>query len=233
VSKVRIAAPFIGLVAVLLLAQRAIGEPLPPCLAISGQDTIPSAVLKTRPSSSELLARLVHAEARSTGFADDDRVYKAIAWSVMNRVRLGEASRALRRRHGDGVAGVIFRKGQFNPALSPRSPFSREFLCPRDTARWGWAMTAARTALRGAGNPFIQTAWERHHGLSLVVNFYYPRSVQARGPLPPWEGDRGLRFIGDVTIEGAVLPAERIRFYRLTTPPDDVADPPIRTLDRR
>ncbi|MEI2780996.1 MAG: hypothetical protein V9H25_06920 [Candidatus Competibacter sp.] len=87
--------------------------------------------------------------------------YQAIAWGVMNRVRLGEASSAMRRRYGDGVAGVIFRKGQFNPAVSPRSPFSRDFLCPQDSARWGLAMEAAQIALRGRDNPFIQTAWER------------------------------------------------------------------------
>lgn len=219
----RIAAPLVALAAVLMIApQRAGGESLPACLVVGGQDTIRSTVLNTRPEPAELLGRLVYAESRSTGFADDGRVYQAIAWGVMNRVRLGEVSSAMRRRYGDGVAGVIFRKGQFNPAVSIRSPFSRDFLCPRDSARWGLAMEAAQTALRGRDNPFIQTAWERRHGLSLVVNFYYPGSSQARGPLAPWEGDGGLRFIGAVAIGGTVLPAERVRFYRLAPPPDDV-----------
>lgn len=220
--KARIAAPFVVLAAILIAPQRAVGESLPACLTVGGQDTIRSAVLNTRPEPAQLLARLVYAEGRATGFADDGRVYQAIAWGVMNRVRLGEVSSALRRRYGDGIAGVIFRKGQFNPAVSPRSPFSRDFLCPQDSARWRLATEAAQTALRGQDNPFVQTAWERRHGLSLVVNFYYPGSSQARGPLAPWEGDGGLRFIGAVTVGGTVLPAERVRFYRLATPPTDI-----------
>jgi hypothetical protein len=218
----RIAAPFVVLAAILIAPQRAVGESLPACLTVGGRETIQSAVLNTRPDPAELLARLIYAESRSTGFADDAHVYRALAWGVMNRVRLGEASSAMRRRYGDGIAGVIFRKGQFNPAVSPRSPFSRDFLCPQDSARWGLAMEAAQIALRGRDNPFIQTAWEHRHGLSLVVNFYYPGSSQARGPLAPWEGDGGLRFIGAVAVGGTVLPAERVRFYRLATPPTDI-----------
>ncbi len=212
----------VALIACSITSQRAFGESLPACLTVGAQETIQEALAKTRPEPAALLARLVYAESRSTGFADDARMYRAIAWGVMNRVRLGEASSAMRRRYGDGVAGVIFRKGQFNPAVSSRSPFSRDFLCPQDSARWGLATEAAQTALRGRDNPFVQTDWEREHGLSLVVNFYYPGSSQARGPLALWEKDGGLRFIGEVAVGGAVLPAERVRFYRLATPPDDV-----------
>lgn len=177
------------------------------------------------PSPLELLGRLAHAEGRSTGHPADPLVYEAIAWGVMNRVRLGERSKSLRQRYGDGIAGVIFRKGQFNPAVSPRSPFSRELLCPSDDESWRLAAAGAAAALRGTDNPFVRTDWERRHGLSLVVSFYYPQSVQARGPLAPWEGDAGLRFIGDLTLAGGVLPAERIRFYRLATPPRDIREP--------
>jgi len=55
-----------------------------------------------------------------------------------------------------------------------------------------------------------------------VVNFYYPKSIQAEGPLPPWEGSKALAFIGYAQIEGRPLAAERIRFYRLTCPPGDL-----------
>jgi hypothetical protein len=95
-------------------------------------------------------------------------------------------------------------------------------LCPEDNNRWKLAVAATETALAGESNPFVQTPWEKTHGLSLVVNFYYPNSVQARGPLAPWEGDRGLEFIGDVAMGGDLLPAARIRFYRLTRPPGDI-----------
>ena len=81
---------------------------------------------------------------------------------------------------------------------------------------------AAGKAMAGEKNPLIQTPWEQEHNLSLVVNFYYPKSVQAKGPYPPWEGSGGLEFIGDVMIGDKMLPAEHIRFYRLARPPHDL-----------
>lgn len=198
---------------------------LPACLGLSEGQTIESAALQQRPSDQLLLARLAYAEGHSTGFPDDPLVYRGIAWGVMNRVRLAEASPQMRRRFGSGVAGVIFRKGQFNPAISPRSAFSRGFLCPDDPPRWRLAEAAAAEALAGRGNPFIRTSWEKTHGVSLVVNFYYPASSQAKGPLAPWETSPGLQFIGGTAFADGVLGAERIRFYRLTRPPADVRTP--------
>jgi hypothetical protein len=159
------------------------------------------------------------------GFVDDPLVYAGIAWGVMNRVRLSAVSARARRDYGSGVVGVIFKPQQFNPAVSLKSAFSREFLCPRDAGRWRLALEAARQALAGTDNPFIQTPWERQQGLSLVVNFYYPQSVQARGPLAPWEESRALRFIGDPSAGGRLPSADRIRFYRLAQPPGDVGRP--------
>jgi hypothetical protein len=86
-------------------------------------------------------------------------------------------------------------------------------------------MDAAGAALGGQDNPFIQTPWEQRNGRSLVVNFYYPQSSQARGPLAPWEGSRALRFIGDPSARVSLPPAERIRFYRLARPPGDSSTP--------
>ena len=197
-----------------------------PCLSRDREETIEATVMKSAPTAAELLARLAYAEGRSTGFPADALVYEGIAWGVMNRVRLGEASAQMRRRFGDGIAGVIFRRGQFNPAVSPRSPHSGEFLCPKDAASWRLATTAATKAIQGSGNPFIQTSWEQAHRLSLVVNFYYPSSTQAKGPLAPWEASPGLAFIGEVHLGGGALPPERIRFYRLTQPPGNIAIPP-------
>lgn len=80
----------------------------------------------------------------------------------------------------------------------------------------------ATLPLAAADNPFIQTPWEHKQDLSLVVNFYYPKSVQARGPLAPWEASQALRFIGDPSAGGRLPSADRIRFYRLAQPPGDV-----------
>lgn len=213
------------LIALLALPPAAVAG-LPACLAVAEGETIEATVRRHAPADQELLARLVHAEGRSTGHAHDPLVYEGIAWGVMNRVRLAERSATLRRRYGAGLAGVVFRKGQFNPAVSPRSRFSRELLCPSDPATWRLAEMGAVRALAGEGNPFVRTEWERRHGLSLVVNFYYPASEQAKGPYAPWEGDTGLRFIGDVGLASGVLPAARIRFYRLSAPPRDLAEGP-------
>lgn len=194
---------------------------LPPCLELPPEASPQSVIMPLQPSAAALLARLVYAETRSTGFADDPRVAWGIAWGVMNRVRLSERSMSAQRQYGRGLAGVIFQPQQFNPAVSRRSPFARDFLCPRDLARWQRATEAADGAVRGVDNPFVETPWERRHGLALVVNFYYPQSPQARGPLAPWEGASGLRFIGTPTST-ALPPPERVRFYRLTHPPADL-----------
>ena len=194
----------------------------PACLSPTPGKTIESVLVADGTEPSELLARLVYAESIAAGFGDDPLVQQAIAWGVMNRVRLGDRSPSMQRAYGRGIQGVVFKKGQFNPAVSERSQFSREFLCPRDRERWRLARAAAETALNGKGNPLIMTLWEREHDLSLVVNFYYPRSVQAQGPLAPWEESKALTFLGDVPMGEKVLPASRVRLYRLAHPPADL-----------
>lgn len=216
---------FLWLAAGLLLSAVAITAELPTCQVRAVGETTRTALMKIQPADGELLARLAYAEGRSTGFADDPRVYQGIAWGVMNRVRLSEISATSRRQYGRGVAGVIFQPHQFNPAVSLRSSFAKDFLCPKDLTHWRLAVDAARTAQRGQDNPFIQTPWEQRHGRALVVNFYYPRSSQARSSLAPWESSRTLRFIGDPFPSDRLPPAARIRFYRLAQPPGDLRDP--------
>lgn len=198
---------------------------LPSCLPTEPAQTIESATARSGIEDKEVLTRLVYAEGISTGYADDPAVYEAIAWGVMNRVRLSKASASKKRIYGAGIKGVIFKAGQFNPAVSKKSRFSREFLCPADTSRWNMAEQAAIKAIRGEGNPFIMTPWEKKHGLSLVVGFYYPNSVQAKSPIAPWEKNKALRFVGDVPMGEKALSPDRVRFYRLTYPPADIKDP--------
>ncbi|MEN6320528.1 MAG: hypothetical protein ABFD82_17460 [Syntrophaceae bacterium] len=197
-------------------------EGVPACLSQDVQTNTESIIDSHPMSDQELLARLVYAEGLSTGFGDDRLVYDSIAWGVMNRVRLGKVSHSIRRAYGFGIRGVIFKKGQFNPAVSKRSQFSKAFLCPDHASRWTMAQSAADTAMKGAGNPFIQKSWERQNNLSLVVNFYYPHSIQAQGRFAPWEGNKSLIFIGDLPMGDTTLSAEHIRFYRLKYPPTDI-----------
>jgi hypothetical protein len=194
----------------------------PSCLRLQPDYTPQSVLESSGVGEEELLARLVYAETASTGFPDDPLVYEAIAWGVMNRVRLGDASPSMQRAYGKGIRGVVFKKGQFNPAVSGKSRFSREFLCPAEETRWAMALNGARKAMDGSHNPFLATEWERRHGISLVVNFYYPGSVQAKGPLAPWEKSRGLVFVGNVRMGEGLLGAEKVRFYRLTRAPKDI-----------
>jgi hypothetical protein len=84
------------------------------------------------------------------------------------------------------------------------------------------ARNAAEAVIKGEGNPFIQTSWEKQHDLSLVVNFYYPHSIQAKGKFAPWEGNKSLLFIGDAPMGNTTLSADSIRFYRLKYPPGDI-----------
>ena len=212
----------------LLLAEAAWAVEPPACLPRVANEAPRVAMMRHSPTDQELLARLAYAEGRSTGFADNPQVYQGIAWGVMNRVRLSEVSAQARRQYGSGVAGVIFQPRQFNPAVSPRSAFATDFLCPQQAERWQMALDAATAALRGQANPFlqiVQTAWEQRHGRALTVNFYYPQSPQARGTQAPWENSPSLRFLGDPPPGGMLPPARQIRFYRLSQPPTDLTQP--------
>lgn len=212
-----------GILFLLLISSNILhAEGVPACLS-QDERTSTESIIDSRPmSDQELLARLVYAEGMSTGFGDDRLVYESIAWGVMNRVRLGEVSHSMRRAYGSGIRGVIFKKGQFNPAVSKKSQFSKAFLCPDHASRWTMAQSAAEAARKGAGNPFIQTSWEKQNNLSLVVNFYYPHSHQAHGRFAPWEGNKSLLLIGDVPMGTAMLSADRVRLYRLKHPPGDI-----------
>ena len=203
----------------------ALAADLPTCLQRAAEQTTADAVPADLPDV-ELLARLVVAEATSTGFPDDPAVYQGIAWGAANRVALAARSPTAARQYGRGVRGVVFQRGQFNPVVSQRSAFARYLLCPDNPSRWALALDAAQRALAGHDNPFVATTWERAHAVSLVVNFYYPASVQARGPTAPWEASTALQFLGDVRLGDLTLPADRVRFYRLTAPPVDATITP-------
>ncbi len=208
---------------ILPLTGPTLAEDLPRCLPANTAAASKYIIADHLITDQELLARLVYAEGLSTGFADNPLVYEAIAWGVMNRVILGEVSPSMCRTYGQGIRGVIFKKGQFNPAVSRKSQFSKAFLCPDNNQHWAMAKTAAATAMKKTGNPFIKTRWEMDHDIALVVNFYYPQSIQAKGPLAPWEGSKSLRFIGDIRLPEGTLSASIIRFYRLNEPPKDLS----------
>ena len=199
----------------------------PSCLERSGQDA-QEPYRKAGIGERELLARLVYAEGISTNFAGDaecgawgETIFTAIAWGVMNRVRLAESQPRFRSAFGTGIQGVIFKKRQFNPAVSTRSPFSKLMLCPSSDQRfvnlWPLAVAAVRAPLdEPAANPFLFSAAEKSSGISRVTYFYYPKSVQATKDPPSWADPKasGTRFVLDVTIAGQRVSNSCIHFFR-------------------
>ena len=138
-------------------------------------------------SDRELLARLVFAEGMSTGVG---RVKECREADVFSRIAQGVLSRvALAPKFGRGVRGVIFRKGQFNPAVSKRSRFSRAFLCPTEwpgyVQYWSFALGAA------AAGPEAR--------FSGVTHFYYPKSEQATARPPGWADVRGKAYAPELS----------------------------------
>lgn len=181
---------------------------------------------------SEILARLVFAEGVSTNYRSHPNckgkakgIFTSIAWGVMNRVRMGKRSSHLQKRYGKGINGVIFKRGQFNPALSPRSRFAPLFLCPSNykgfSKEWPLSRLAVREALSNQRvNPFLTTKWEKKNQLSLVSHFYYPLSTQATKKPPHWADTSASSksFVGDFVLNGETISNRCIWFFRLETP---------------
>ena len=199
----------------------AAADGMPKCLARDPSDTVEYVAAKAKFSPAELLARLVYAEALSTGIGDDPLVHEAIAWGVMNRVRLAERSESAKRSYGSGIRGVVFKKGQFNPAVSPRSPFSKDFLCPKERALWQMALRRRQGHGRREESSSKPPGEEKRPfaGRQLLLPRVHPGR---RHPYAPWKGGGGLEFIGDIMIGDKMLPAEHVRFYRLARPPADL-----------
>jgi len=72
---------------------------------------------------------------------------------------------------------------------------------------------ASEKALAGKENPFIQTDRAKKKTRLSLVNFFYPKSIQANGLLALRKGSGDLTFIGDVPTGGRTLSTDRVRFY--------------------
>ena len=115
----------------------------PACLPMKKGENVKQTIENAGLEEAEVFNRLVFAEGISTEAHYDpvckeqlDALYEAIAWGVMNRVRMSEASSALRRKFGQGVNGVIFKANQFKPSTSKKSKFTKVFLCPQRFEGW-------------------------------------------------------------------------------------------------
>jgi hypothetical protein len=168
----------------------------------------------------ELLARLSFAEGMSTS-CPNPAVFESISWGVANRAKLGHLSSRFKKKYGRGIPGVIFKAGQFNPAVSSKSRFSKLFLCPTSEPNWALHWThvvnaAQKVMTSPEKNPFFITHWEKMSQVSLVTHFYYPKSEQATGKAPKWANP--ARSLKKVQVAGAELDTQCIWFFRNEKP---------------
>jgi hypothetical protein len=180
----------------------------------------------------ELLTRLIFAEGLSTNFSSHEEckekgpeIFEAIAWGVMSRVRMGEYSEKWSKKYGKGIKGVIFKKNQFNPAISKRSKYSHFFMCPQKSDDWkkfwGWAKIASTTVIQNPHkSPFIESKWEKKKLISTVSHFYYPLSKQATKSPPKWANKKkhGSKLVYDLNINLKRIPEKCIMFFRHEKP---------------
>ena len=189
----------------------------PICLESSSAESVESKFLSLNVEDAELLARLTWAETESllsgpkagACVKNFDVYAKAIAWVVRARVDLARRNARHRKLFGSGWYGVIFKKGQFNPAVSRKSAFQKLFICPQKSSRFlkHWLQTqelADKVLDKHSLSPLVATRFEMSEGYSLVSHLYYPLSSQATSEPPAWVRDlrarklqvRGLKLDG-------------------------------------
>lgn len=134
------------------------GQP-PVCLQPDNSSTVESMIEQCGIPEQEVLARLVYAEGISTGYADEPTVYEAIAWGVMNRVRLSEACPSKHVIYGRGIREWHSRKGNSIRPYPENRSFPGNF-CARRTRHNGvW-----RSRPRGKPLPARETPSSKHRG---------------------------------------------------------------------
>jgi hypothetical protein len=176
----------------------------------------------------DVLSRLIFAEGLSTGMQTHPEcvkesavLFESIGWGVLNRVRMSQFSPRWKFKYGDGILGVVFKRGQFNPAVSARSRFSEIFLCPgKDPSRKDLYCEASKITHRllaspPGNNPLLQEPWEKKNGVSLINQFYYPLSEQATNPPPVWADPK--RKVRNLIFSGEALPENCLWFFRNET----------------
>lgn len=197
----------------------------PACLRRTGNESNEDLIKKNELTDFEILARLVFAEGISTNLEKCGKygssLFESLAWGVENRVALAKANPAYAKMFGSGIHGVIFKKAQFNPAVSKKSSYSKLFLCPTEHPEWKklWAYStdaADKVLQTPKKNPFLK-AGPQKHGVSAVTHFYYPHSSQATQPPVAWADlskDAAKKaFVKGVSIEGHSYSNECVQFF--------------------
>lgn len=197
----------------------------PACLQRKGDESNEELIRQHKLTDFEVLARLVFAEGISTNLEKCGKygssLFESLAWGVENRVALAKASPAYAKMFGTGIQGVIFKKAQFNPAVSKKSSYSKLFLCPTEHADWKkyWAYSAAaadKVLQNPKQNPFLKTGPQKQ-GVSAVTHFYYPHSSQATQPPVAWadlnKEAAKKAYVKAVSIDGHAYSNECVQFF--------------------
>ncbi|UXR66129.1 cell wall hydrolase [Bdellovibrio bacteriovorus] len=197
----------------------------PACLKRAADESNEDLAKQHKLTDFEILARLVFAEGISTNLEKCDKygasLFESLAWGVENRVALAKASPAYAKMFGSGIQGVIFKKAQFNPAVSKKSSYSKLFLCPTEHPEWKkyWAYStqaADKVMQDPKQNPFLK-AGPQKHGVSAVTHFYYPHSSQATQPPVAWadlsKSAAKKAYVKAVSIDGHAYSNECVQFF--------------------
>lgn len=200
-------------------------ETTPACLVRQKDESNEEIILAEKMTEFETLARLVFAEGISTNLIKCEKygasLFESLAWGVENRVALAKTSTRYAKMFGSGIHGVVFKKGQFNPAVSKKSSYSKLFLCPSQHPDWKkyWALAtqaADKVVTTPQKNPFLKNGPQKN-GVSAVTHFYYPQSTQATQPPVAW-ADLSMSaakkaYVDSIQIEGTRYSNECVQFF--------------------
>lgn len=200
-------------------------ESTPACHQRQGEESNEEIVKKNKMTDFEVLARLVFAEGISTNMEKCGKygasLFESLAWGVQNRVALAAVDERYARQFGKGLHGVIFKRAQFNPAVSKKSSYSKLFLCPTEHPEWKkyWSLAAKaadKVVTTPGENPFLK-AGPQKKGTSGVTHFYYPQSTEATQPPVEWadlsKKQAQKAYVESVMIEGTRYSNECVQFF--------------------
>lgn len=222
----------LGLLIALALGEFGYSEERDPiCMENAASPSLESQFHHLSIEPAELLARLVWAEmeslisgpnAKPNKCAAKFETYaKAIAWTVRARVELSKRYPHLRKQFGADWYGVVFKKDQFNPAISKKSEYRKFFICPQKSPRFlkHWKGThelADKVTDKHTLSPLVTTPLELSEGYSLIAHLYYPLSQQTTKIPPEWVTalERTKQNVRELKFDGITLGDECLWLFR-------------------
>lgn len=201
-----------------------------PC-EIGGEETCARAAAdRAGITGEDALARLIFAEALSTGYwknrcnapGGQAQLLESIAWGVMNRIGRPPAT-------SGRIKDVVFARSQFRASFSGArgNPFSTAFLCPQRAQHYLKDASPGRSRDAGAIFQSAEATTQRviaefnRGGIPRdrqnISNFFYPRSEHFGEIRPSWAANTDPAMNrGYSPVLGSVNPC--VEFYCLSRP---------------